>query len=251
MTEKTFAKDDIIYNDGDPAAECYVVQSGAVLISHETSSGATPTQRLEAGDVFGESALSGGSAVRKATATAAEDTQVLAITASEYQDFLSNAQPNIHALVRGLMRIPMRKLLTAAQKLPEAVKEEEGVSKIKISADGALKGSFDPMTSSFDRLPFKIGGYPEGGEYNTTDQNNLYIPCANPPLAISRQHCHIEIKDDGGLYVLDLGSRFNTTVNGFKVGRGRGQYRAPLQKGNNTIILGEENHDYKLIIECD
>lgn len=250
MSEKQFTAQDVIYSEGDIAIECYVVVEGTVQISTNTPKGLVPLHRLSAGAVFGESALEGADGIRRATAVAMNDVRVFVITASEYEAVMKSCEPNMQALLKGFLQLSNRAQLTSHQQLPDAVSEEDGVSKITVSGAGSLKGVFEDQSCPFGRLPFKLGGYPEGGEFNNSDHNNLYIPCRSSPLAISRQHCHVELADDG-LFVLDLGSRFNTIVNGIKIGRGRGLYRAPLQKGKNTITLGDPQFDYQLIIQCD
>jgi hypothetical protein len=112
-----------------------------------------------------------------------------------------------------------------------------------------MKGQFKPIEVAVTRLPFRIGGYPEGGEASRRDQVHLSIAAHDNPLRVSRQHCEITVENKA-LVVSDLGSRLCTKVNGMTIGRGRGAYMAPLKKGENEIILGASDSPYRVTVTC-
>ena len=93
-----------IFNEGDPATELYVVQSGRVGIQL----GNRLLDTLDANSIFGEMALIDG-APRSATAIAATDVALLPI--SEKQFLLLVSRTPFFAL--NVMRILARRLRTA------------------------------------------------------------------------------------------------------------------------------------------
>ena len=117
-------------------------------------------------------------------------------------------------------------------------------------ASDTLKTQLKPIDVAVTSLPFRIGGYPEDGERNRKDQVSLAIASQRNPLRISRQHCEIALDEQDNLIINDVGSRFCTTVNGIQIGRGRGIYSQPLQKGDNEVYLGGPESQYKLIVKC-
>jgi hypothetical protein len=140
---------------------------------------------------------------------------------------------------------------TKIKEKPTAVAVLSDVSKIIISpVTETMKEQFRPIDVPLNRLPFRIGGYPEGGEINRRDQLHLYIAAQANPLRVSRQHCEIAVENKS-LVVVDLGSRFNTTINGLTIGRGHGIYSNPLKKGINEIIMGAKDGPYKFNVKCE
>jgi pSer/pThr/pTyr-binding forkhead associated (FHA) protein len=129
---------------------------------------------------------------------------------------------------------------------------EADVDKVIVKpASDALNDAFPPYEMPVAHLPLRIGGYAKDTEINRSRGNHIYIPCDGPPLAVSANHAEITIQD-GKLYFRDLGSRFGSTVNGTEIGRGKGEYKGALQKGENLVIVGEKKTSpYHVMVVCE
>jgi CRP/FNR family cyclic AMP-dependent transcriptional regulator len=76
---RTWEHGEVIFREGDPGDTCYLIRSGAVMLTREHQDGRTiALSELRAGDMFGELALFRHE-VRSATAEAAEDTTAIAL----------------------------------------------------------------------------------------------------------------------------------------------------------------------------
>ena len=79
--ERSFRAGDVIFEEGEPGEELFVIQSGEVELSRGDPEGQKSVARLGPGDSFGEaSVLIGGR--RSARATAIGETRVLPVDAS-------------------------------------------------------------------------------------------------------------------------------------------------------------------------
>jgi CRP/FNR family transcriptional regulator, cyclic AMP receptor protein len=100
---REIAAGEVIFREGDPAAELYVIQSGSVDIRL----GNRLLDTLPAYSVFGEMALIDG-APRSATAVAATDVKLVSIGEKQFL-FLVSHTPNF---ALNLMRVMARRLRT-------------------------------------------------------------------------------------------------------------------------------------------
>jgi hypothetical protein len=249
MSERTFQPKEIIFYEGDTSDFAYVILSGRVEILKKGSGGEIKLAELEAGAVFGEMSLfESPDAVRSATARAQTETVVEVITNEKLHGLIDQCPPQIIPIIRSVFD-RLRAINTRVSKVEQAtITLDSDIEKITVeAAPGALEGVFQPVTFPVLQLPYKIGGYPKDGSPSRYDQNNLYLPCEGPPLVISRHHCEIAVEDNA-IYLIDMGSRFNTIVNGQPIGRGKGKYRATLVKGENIILLGGQDSVYGLKI---
>jgi CRP-like cAMP-binding protein len=96
-----FKAGDVIFKEGDPAAELFVVQSGEVEIRR----GNRHLETLPEYGIFGEMALIDGSP-RSATAVAATDVKLVAVGEKQFLFLISNT-PNFAVNV---MRVMARRL---------------------------------------------------------------------------------------------------------------------------------------------
>jgi CRP/FNR family transcriptional regulator, cyclic AMP receptor protein len=100
---KEFRAGEVIFREGDPAAELYVIQSGNV----EIRLGNRLLDTLSDNAIFGEMALIDG-APRSATAVAATDVKLVSIGEKQFL-FLVSHTPNF---ALNLMRVMARRLRT-------------------------------------------------------------------------------------------------------------------------------------------
>lgn len=96
-----FAEGEVIHRAGQPATRFYVIESGAVELA-PADAGA---RVLGPADTFGASDILCGR-MRTRTATALENTRVLAIDAEDFFDLLSNNIEIVKALFRQLLAAP-------------------------------------------------------------------------------------------------------------------------------------------------
>jgi pSer/pThr/pTyr-binding forkhead associated (FHA) protein len=90
------------------------------------------------------------------------------------------------------------------------------------------------------KIPFRIGRATQGGHgLAPLAPNDLSVPDVKP-YRVSRNHCVIERSGDNFL-VRDLGSRMGTIVNGSPLGIEFDSFVAPLNPGENTLVLGTES----------
>jgi CRP/FNR family transcriptional regulator len=82
---RTWERGEILFREGDQGDTCYLIRSGAVLLTREHQDGRlVALAEFRAGDLFGELAMFRGE-TRSATAEAIEDTQAVAILAGDVQ----------------------------------------------------------------------------------------------------------------------------------------------------------------------
>ena len=247
MSEKKLNAGEYVYQEGDTADAVYVVISGKVEILELNDGIDMQAAVIGAGNAFGELAIFDAQAMRPHSARALEACVLTTLTPDEFNANFAKCPEAIQPILR-LVFDRMKAVKTRAKTHHTAAVLETDISKITVApASDKLKSVMKPVEVPLIRLPFRIGGYPEGGETSRRDQLHMAIASQDNPLRVSRQHCEITIENKG-LVIVDLGSRFCTWVNGAMIGRGRGTYMAPLKKGTNEITLGAVDGPYKLIV---
>ncbi|GHU07811.1 Crp/Fnr family transcriptional regulator [Spirochaetia bacterium] len=90
---RTYVKDSMIFSEGEPGDELFIIQKGSVKICKIVENSEVLLAVLKAGDIFGEMALL-ESKPRAACAIAYEDCSVLAVNRINFQTMIST-QPQI------------------------------------------------------------------------------------------------------------------------------------------------------------
>lgn len=230
----------------------YVIRQGVVEILKQGDSGEIKLAELKEGEIFGEMGLFDPKSPRSATARARSDTVVDIITESELRDMIAQCPPRLVPIIVSVFeRLRQTNLRVKAKEQATAILESEVDKVIVRPASELLQGVVQPAEMPVAHLPLRIGGYPKDGEIDRSRGNHINVPSDGPPLTVSAMHCEI-VLDNGQVYVRDLGSRFGTTVSGFTIGRGRGEYKGSLQKGENLVILGDKKTSpYHLVVICE
>jgi CRP-like cAMP-binding protein len=91
-------KDQVLMQEGNPANEFIIIDSGTAEVSRATDDGIAKVAEVGSGDFLGEMALLNGSP-RSATAKAATDLGVLVSSASEFRSILDLA-PSVADKIR-------------------------------------------------------------------------------------------------------------------------------------------------------
>ncbi|MDR0323832.1 MAG: cyclic nucleotide-binding domain-containing protein [Treponema sp.] len=92
-TVRTYAKDSIIFFEGEPGNELFIIQKGSVKIIKITEDNEILLAVLKTGDIFGEMALL-ESKPRAAGAVAYEDCQLMAVNRDNFQHMIKT-QPQL------------------------------------------------------------------------------------------------------------------------------------------------------------
>jgi hypothetical protein len=106
---------DLVFKEGDPGTEMYIVQSGQVEIFQETRRGTASLAVMEKGDFFGEMALLDG-APHAASARVLQDAELIEINSTLFD-----------RMIRGNVEIAVRMLRKLSIRLREANKKYEGL----------------------------------------------------------------------------------------------------------------------------
>lgn len=96
---RTLAAGEVLFLEGDPGHEAYVVESGTIEISTQRADGRAVLACLGADDILGEMALVGDQR-RSASATALEATTLVVITHDYLAERLTHADPMLRHLLR-------------------------------------------------------------------------------------------------------------------------------------------------------
>lgn len=99
---RELAAGDVLFKEGDPGSEAYVVESGSLAIYTQKPEGRVMLASLGPDDIFGEMALAGDK-TRTASAMAIERTVLAVITLDYLTDKLNQADP----MLRHLLRVTM------------------------------------------------------------------------------------------------------------------------------------------------
>ncbi len=105
---KEFPAGTVLFREGEPGVEMYVVQSGKVRISVKVRKVEKVLVDLDAGEFFGEMSILNG-APRSATATVVEPAKIMVIDPKTFE-----------AMVRGSSEIAIRMIKKLAGRLQEA-----------------------------------------------------------------------------------------------------------------------------------
>jgi CRP-like cAMP-binding protein len=100
---RTFASGAAIYDEGDPAEHCFLIQTGRVRLVKRIRGAERSLTVLKPGDLFGEDALLARSA-RSTSAVALTDAQVLALDKKTFGVLLSTNAEVASRLVEQLVR---------------------------------------------------------------------------------------------------------------------------------------------------
>ncbi|MDR0495800.1 MAG: Crp/Fnr family transcriptional regulator [Treponema sp.] len=99
--KRTYPKDYLLFVEGEPGDELFIIQKGSVKITKITSDNEVLLAVLKAGDIFGEMALLEGKP-RAATAMAYDDCEVMVINKANFEQMIQT-QPQLIARVTGLL----------------------------------------------------------------------------------------------------------------------------------------------------
>lgn len=102
---KTFSKGTILFREGDPGKDMFIIQSGKVQVKKNVGGEEKVLAELASGEFFGEMALLEG-LNRSATVEVTEDSRILVISPDTFQGLLkSNAEIALKMLKKMASRL--------------------------------------------------------------------------------------------------------------------------------------------------
>ncbi|MCL2762186.1 MAG: cyclic nucleotide-binding domain-containing protein [Treponema sp.] len=100
-TNRTYKKDTMLFSEGEPGDELFIIQKGSVKITKIVSDNEVLLAVLKAGDIFGEMALLEGKP-RAATAVAYDECEVMVVNRANFEQMIKT-QPQLIAKVTTLL----------------------------------------------------------------------------------------------------------------------------------------------------
>ena len=248
MRRRHYKAGDIIFKEGDPADEAYIIHSGWVEILKETPGGPSRLAILGDDDVVGEMGLL-EERPRSATARAGDDVVASSVNHDEFIDLILNEPQEGLSLLRALFERlrTMNQMVTEMQAGQEVSNSLNGAGKLpKVMLYAASEITEDVVPKDglrLTRFPYKIGRLPLVQESGALAFNDLSLK--DPKTAnVSLNHCALDLEADG-VVVRDRGSRESTRVNGIKIGARAFRQSARLNAGDNELVLGTTESPYR------
>jgi hypothetical protein len=247
MTCTHFAKEQVLFREGDPADSVFRLLSGSIDILRELDGDPILLGTVAAGQFIGEMGVV-ENRPRSATARAASEVEVEIFTPTEFLDHIASSPRAARELIERLsqrLREADDRIVNderrggrahGTRKDADSQMAVESVNNAYLAAKSPwLQRQFHTPLGLGD-LPFIVGRGPVAREGLPPLQPDLKLN-DNVPFRLSRNHFMIE-KRDGSYYVRDLRSTLGTIVNGEPIGDHFRGDDAPLRVGENEVIAG-------------
>ena len=251
-----FKSGEIIFREGDPGSEMFIVQSGAVEIYRDHAKQVQVLAVMEKGDFFGEMSVLEGSP-RTACARAAEDSEVIEITSAIFDRMIRG---NIEIAVRMLRKLSSRLQESQGRvEAPQAVGDRETgkasdldrsmplVRDAPAPASPRVSGGEGAVQIPSDCLGALILGegeqvFPIKGEvcligrYDpvTGTRPEIDLTPFDTNRSVSRRHARVTANGSKLFISEEVGALNGTFLNGKRLVPGKSE---PLQSGD-TLALG-------------
>lgn len=214
---RTFSEGAVIFRQGDPGHDMFILQQGQVEISQELGGEKRRLAILEKGDFFGEMALLEDYPERSATATATTDTHVLQLRGSDFEE-----------LVQTKPRVALKMMAKLSERLRESNRRLA-----EILDKPVVKDTLPPLPTSqgieawavlfHDRagrtFPLRAVGDTTLGRHDpvTGVTPDIDLSGLDPERTVSRRHAMIRFLE-GFFTVTEVNSSTNGTfVNGVRL----------------------------------
>jgi hypothetical protein len=254
MQEQQFAAGSTIFSEGQPSDHVYVIKQGKVEILKQAPHGSVQLAMLGQGEVIGEMSVfetAEQAPPRSASARAAEDTVLEVMDRQEVAGMVAACPAPLQLIMRTILSRVRNTTQRLSEKETPAVEVECNFTEMLIApATEFLQEHLQPQTIAVNKLPLEIiGVHEDDTKGKRTSEGLIVLPCQTSPQIVSKRHLIIEVQDKS-VFIVDCGSRFGTLVNGKAIGKGKGKYKVPLEKGEFAISLGGKTSDYQLKITC-
>ena len=153
---KKYGTDEIIFHQGDPGHEMFILLKGRVrLLAHSTDGTDIPFMDVNAGDFFGEMSLL-ENAPRSATVQALDDCMVIVINETNFESIIAQ-QPALALRIMKGMSKRIRQINEELAQLKGEINSEEG-SEPEHKVDTPATSSIQNIS---DLVPEGHGSYPD------------------------------------------------------------------------------------------
>jgi len=233
---KQFAKDDVIFFEGDLGLTMYVIETGEVEIRKKLGEEDSVLAVFGKGDFFGEMCVLDEEIPRSASAIAKTEVKAVEIDQAGFM-FILEHNPEI--AIR-MMRKLVRRVRQTTRMLEDALGhkvdlDESGVTDgPKAAPDPTARmvetttGSVFPLADKKETMVGRVD--PVTGIHPDIDLTEV-----DTKRTISRRHARIRREDDGSFSLVeDVGTMNGTFVNGMRLTAGRPY---PIKPGD-TVVFG-------------
>lgn len=204
----------VIFKEGDPAYEMFIIQKGEVVISRRVGEDEQRLAILEKGDFFGEMALLEQYPARSATATAVSDVEALQLGAVSLESLL-RSKPMIALKMLAKLSVRVRE---ANRRLEEAAGRKVDVTEMQAPR---LSQGIESWAVLFDAknekvFPLRPAGDTTVGRHDpvTGVTPDVELSTLDPRQSVSRKHAIIQAEGDQLAIVETNASTNGTFLNG-------------------------------------
>ena len=256
-----FKAGDIVYREGDPGSEMFIVQSGVVHVSRNLAGEEQVLAVMEKGDFFGEMSVLEGTP-RTATARAAEDCELVEVNSTVFDRMIRG---NIEIAVRMLRKLSAR-LQEAGRKIEDSLAAGKQLSaSAPVDLDRPPVPAPEPATAApspveagapgaEEEIPFGpdwLGilvltdgqqAFPIRGEISligrydpvTGTRPEIDLTAYDTSRSVSRRHAKVTLRGDALFVSEEVGALNGTFLNGKRLTPGKPE---PIRTGD-TLALG-------------
>lgn len=262
MTEQEFAAGHVFFRPGDPGDRAYLLTAGEVELLAGGDDAPTRVATHRPGDVFGEMALI-EERPRALTARAVTAGRASPMTRDEFERQLTHDPARARQYLRSLFeRIRVLTARLGGEVDPAPDKPPARPAPAELPRDPGRPGGWvvvlHPLSRKaaetlpdegllVTRFPLRIGRVTGAGEREAMDLNDVWL-LDEPPYNVSRNHCEIALGRDGPI-VRDRGSHLGCVVNEERIGGQAAPGHAPLEPGDNVVVVGSRMSRYQFRVE--
>jgi hypothetical protein len=235
MRRRHVAPNAMIFAEGDPSDEAYLIRSGRVSVMKRTVGGHVQLATLGPGDVLGEMGLL-EERPRAASAQALEAVTVDVVSRDEFTNLLLRDPPRTMEILRVLferLRTMNERITEQAALVPDEPLDAPSVRLFPLTAE--TRTVLPESGISVVRFPLRVGRLPPQAA-TALCFNDLEFPDSTP-YVLSLNHFAVDHTEDG-FVVRDRGSQYGTVVNGFRIGGSATRDVARLGSGENEVVAG-------------
>jgi CRP-like cAMP-binding protein len=260
MNEHVFTPRQIIFRPGDAGDRAYLIREGSVELLRGSERLSLVTTRGP-GEVFGEMSLI-EDRPHTLTARAVGAVKAHGLTRDEFEKLLTTDPAMFRHYLKSLFE---RLRILSARAESAALSEADSEEAIEVGSDDLIVDGIEaiaenptitihPLTRrsaeclpdeglTINKFPFRLGRASESRENDKLDLNDLWL-LDREPFHVSRNHASINLVR-GTVIVEDRGSKRGTYVNDVHLGARSPLTYAPLEDGDNVVILGGHSSPYQ------
>jgi hypothetical protein len=234
-----FEKGHVLFDEGDPGEDMYIIQSGRVAIKKEIEGGSATLAELEKGDFFGEMAIL-ERLPRSATAEVIESGDLIVISGEMFGDMIK-ANPEI--AIRMLRKYSIR-LRETNRQIEQAYQASGGMlpePAPEVQPAAATAGTLQAEALCYFVSPSTGNVFPVFkndaliGRFDSVTGMSPEVDLTNEDQSrnISRRHARVVHKDGQFFVAEEIGTMNGTFLNGTKLTNG---VLTPIADGDELVL---------------